>query len=64
MIVRRPGRCFAAASTVAMSGTAEWKTNRHLTVDLEHVHFFGGSYVRAARGSDVSFFSATTSFLF
>ena len=44
--------------------TAEWRINRHLTVDLEYVYFFGGGYVRAAKGSDVTFFSATTSFLF
>ncbi len=44
--------------------TAEWKLNRHLTVDLEYVYFFGGGYVREAKGGDAAFFSATTSFLF
>ncbi len=47
-----------------VEATAEWRVNRHLTISLAYVHFFGGDYVRAVRGGDVSFFSSTASFLF
>ena len=47
-----------------VEATAEWRVNRHLTISLAYVHFFGGKYVRAVRGGDVSFFSSTASFLF
>ena len=47
-----------------MEATAEWKLNRHVTVNAAYVHLFGGSYVREVGGKDVNYFSTTVSFLF
>jgi hypothetical protein len=42
----------------------QWKIQRHLTFNASFVHFFTGSYVHAAGGSDVNFVSTTLTFLF
>ena len=41
-----------------------WQIQRHLTFQASYVHFFTGSYVNQAGGSDVNFVSTTLAFLF
>jgi hypothetical protein len=59
----------ALSSAPSYIGTAvdvnlTWHLQRHVTVQASYVHFFTGSYVRQAGGSDVNYFSTTISFLF
>jgi hypothetical protein len=42
----------------------EWKPQRHVSFEASYVHFFTGSYVRAAGGGDVNYVSATLNFIF
>ena len=42
----------------------QWNIQRHLTLNASFVHFFTGSYVHAAGGSDVNFVSTSLTFLF
>src|SRR6266481_671357 len=41
-----------------------WQLHRHVNVQASYVHFFTGSYVHQAGGSDVKYFSTTMTFLF
>jgi len=41
-----------------------WQIQRHLSLQASYVHFFSGSYVHQAGGSDVNYFSTTVTFLF
>ncbi len=41
-----------------------WQLQRHLTVQASYVHFLTGTYLHAAGGKDVNYFSTTISFLF
>lgn len=41
-----------------------WQIQRHVAFAASYVHFFTGSYVDAAGGKDVDYFSTTLSFLF
>ncbi len=63
-LVLQPSWYGSYSLGTTLEATAEWRINRQVTIDLEYVYFIGGSHVREARGNDVSFFSATTSFLF
>ena len=42
----------------------QWHIQKHLTFGASYVHFFTGSYIHAAGGSDVNYFSTTLTFLF
>lgn len=42
----------------------QWQLQRHVTVLASYVHFFTGTYVHSAGGSDVNYVSTTVSFLF
>jgi len=42
----------------------QWQIQKHLSFGASYVHFFTGSYVHAAGGSDVDYFSTTLTFLF
>jgi hypothetical protein len=48
----------------ALDVNVQWQVQRHVTVLASYVHFFTESYVRAAGGGDVNYFSTTVSFLF
>jgi Alginate export len=48
----------------AVDVNMQWQIQRHVTFSASYVHFFTGSYVHAAGGSDVNYFSTTLSFLF
>lgn len=63
-IVLRPKGHGSHYLGTTVEATAEWRVDRHLTISLAYVYFFGGEYVKEVRGGDVSFFSATASFLF
>jgi hypothetical protein len=41
-----------------------WQVQRHVSVQASYVHFFTGSYIHQAGGSDVNYFSTTITFLF
>ena len=41
-----------------------WQVQRHVSLGLSYVHFFTGSYINQAGGSDLNFLSTTLSFLF
>ena len=41
-----------------------WQVQRHVSLGLSYVHFFSGSYIHQAGGSDIDFLSTTISFLF
>ncbi len=41
-----------------------WQVQRHLSLGLSYVHFFSGSYIHQAGGSDMDFLSTTLTFLF
>jgi hypothetical protein len=41
-----------------------WQLQRHLLLQASYVHFFVGSYVRQAGGSNLNYVSTTISFLF
>jgi hypothetical protein len=41
-----------------------WQIQRHLSLQASYVHFFKGSYVHQAGGSDVDYVSTTLTFLF
>jgi len=66
-----PGNIAVPASSSASSyvGTAldvnlTWQIQRHLSFQASYVHFFAGSYIQRAGGSDVDYVSATLDFLF
>ena len=68
---RPPGVIAIPASSTASSyvGTAldvnlTWQIQRHLSFQASYVHFFTGSYVHQAGGSDVDYVSTTLDFLF
>ena len=42
----------------------QWQIQKHLSCGASYVHFFTGSYIHAAGGSDVDYFSTTLTFLF
>ena len=42
----------------------QWQIQKNLSFGASYVHFFTGSYVHAAGGSDVDYFSTTLTFLF
>ena len=42
----------------------QWQIQKHLAFGASYVHFFAGSYVHAAGGGDVNYFSTTLTFLF
>jgi hypothetical protein len=48
----------------ALDVNLEWQIQRHVTLLASYVHFFTGSYIRAAGGKDMDFVSATISFVF
>ena len=59
----------ALANAPSYVGTAldinlTWQIQRHVSFQASYVHFFTGSYVHQAGGSDVDYFSATIDFLF
>ncbi len=41
-----------------------WQIQRHLNLQASYVHFFSGSYVHQAGGSNVNYVSTTLTFLF
>ncbi|HXC36797.1 MAG TPA: alginate export family protein [Candidatus Acidoferrales bacterium] len=41
-----------------------WQIQRHLSFQASYVHFFTGSHVHQAGGSDVDYVSTTLTFLF
>lgn len=57
----RTGSDYAAT---ALDVNLQWQINRHLTLGASFVHFFAGSYMRAAHGSDLNFVSTTLSCVF
>ena len=66
-----PGNIAIPASGNASSyvGTAldvnlTWQIQRHVSFQASYVHFFTGSYIHQAGGSDVNYVSATLDFLF
>jgi hypothetical protein len=66
-----PGFVSVPANNTASSyiGTAldvnlTWQVQRHVSVQASYVHFFTGSYIHQAGGSDVNYFSTTLTFLF
>ncbi|MGA9135579.1 MAG: alginate export family protein, partial [Candidatus Sulfotelmatobacter sp.] len=66
-----PGNIAIPASSTASSyvGTAldvnlTWQIQRHVSFQASYVHFFTGSYIHEAGGSDVNYVSATLDFLF
>lgn len=70
-IYNPPGFIAVPALETASSylGTAAdinftWQIQRHLSLGVSYVHFFTGSYVHQAGGSDIDFVSTTLSFLF
>jgi len=59
----------ALANAPSYVGTAldinlTWQIQRHVSFQASYVHFFTGSYVHQAGGSDVDYFSTTIDFLF
>jgi hypothetical protein len=48
----------------ALDVNLQWNLQRHLVFNASCVHFFVGSYVQAAGGSDVNFVSTTLTFTF
>ena len=66
-----PGNIAVPALNTASSyvGTAldvnlTWQIQRHVSFQASYVHFFTGSYVHQAGGSDVDYVSTTLDFLF
>jgi len=54
----------SAYVATAVDVNLQWQIQRHLAFGASFVHFFTGSYVHAAGGSDVNYVSTTMSFLF
>jgi hypothetical protein len=54
----------SAYVATAVDLNLQWQIQRHLTVGASYVHFFTGSYIQAAGGRDVNYFSTTLTFLF
>ena len=48
----------------ALDVNLEWHIQRHLMFGASYVHFFTGSFIQDAGGSDVNYVSTTLSFLF
>jgi hypothetical protein len=48
----------------ALDVNLQWQIQRHVWFGASYVHFFTGSYVHAAGGSDVNYVSTTLTFLF
>lgn len=48
----------------ALDVNLQWQVQRHIWFGASYVHFFTGSYVHAAGGSDVNYVSTTLTFLF
>lgn len=48
----------------ALDVNLTWQVQRHVTFQASYVHFLTGTYVQAAGGKDVNYFSTTISFLF
>ncbi|HXI70259.1 MAG TPA: alginate export family protein [Verrucomicrobiae bacterium] len=59
-----PAAGGSAYVTTALDVNLEWHIQKHLTLGASYVHFFTGSYVHQAGGSDVNYVSTTLSFLF
>ena len=62
--VEIPANGGSAYVATALDVNLEWQIQRHLTFGASYVHFFTGSYVHDAGGSDVNYVSTTLSFLF
>ena len=62
--VEIPATGGSAYVTTALDVNLEWHIQKHLTFGASYVHFFTGSYVHEAGGSDVNYVSTTLSFLF
>jgi Alginate export len=58
-----PGQGSAYVAT-ALDINLQWQIQRHLTFGASYVHFFTGSYVHQAGGSDVNYVSTTMTFIF
>lgn len=56
-----PGSAYVAT---ALDVNLQWQIQRHLMFGASYVHFFTGSSVHDAGGSDVNYVSTTLSFLF
>lgn len=54
----------ASYITTAVDVNLQWQIQKHLTFGASYVHFFTGSYVHQAGGSDVNYVSTTLTFLF
>jgi hypothetical protein len=54
----------SAYVATAVDINLQWQIQRHVTFGASYVHFFTGSYVHQAGGSDVNYVSTTLSFLF
>ncbi len=61
-IIKRIERAAYVATAVDIN--LQWQIQRHVTFGASYVHFFTGSYVHSAGGSDVDYVSTTLSFLF
>jgi hypothetical protein len=48
----------------ALDVNLTWQIQRHVSFQASYVHFFTGSYIHQAGGSDVDYVSATLDFLF
>jgi hypothetical protein len=49
---------------LALDINLTWRIQRHVSFQASYVHFFTGSYIHQAGGSDVDYFSTTIDFLF
>jgi hypothetical protein len=59
-----PSEAGTAYVATAVDVNLQWQIQRHLSFGASFVHFFTGSYVHAANGNDVNYFSTTLTFLF
>jgi hypothetical protein len=59
-----PSNAGSAYVATAVDINLQWQIQRHVTFGASYVHFFTGSYVHSAGGSDVDYVSTTLSFLF
>ena len=54
----------SAYIATAVDVNLQWEIQKHLTFAASYVHFFTGSYIHTAGGSDVDYFSTTLTFIF
>jgi hypothetical protein len=59
-----PSEAGSAYVATAVDVNLQWQIQRHIAFGASFVHFFTGSYIHAAGGSDVNYLSTTLSFLF